>query len=93
MNIYIESEMKNIRDMPFIILSIDNTSTQSSFWSFIKHVQTYSKRMQLPMKKYTNNFFEKKLNELGIRDINKLNDKDLLQFSDQIFPTNFANYS
>ncbi len=45
------------------------------------------------MKKYTNNFFEKKLNELGIRDINKLNDKDLLQFSDQIFPTNFANYS
>ena len=93
MNIYIESDMESMRDIPFKILSVDNNTLNSSFWQFVKHVQTYSKRMQLPLKRYNKKFFNKKLRKITDKKIGELEEDLLLKFSKEIFPTNFYNYS
>ncbi len=72
MNIYIESDMESMRDIPFKILSVDNNTLNSSFWQFVKHVLTYSKRMQLPLKRYNKKFFNKKLRKITDKKIGEL---------------------
>ena len=45
MSIYIEKNMPNIRDMSFETLALDQRDLDATFWSFLKNVLTYSKRM------------------------------------------------